>query len=138
MCRYARLRCEVIELQEELKSLTESQREGGTAGLTLQVGSCRPISWLPTVQVSNLGRRFAACELVDKAGPEQGMGKEQEGAMEQLLSEIQGLGKRAGVGGVGDTSEGLYQVYLAGGGARPSIELAAVEARVVVLERALW
>ena len=66
------------------------------------------------------------------------MGKEQEGAMEQLLSEIQGLGKRAGVGGVGDTSKGLYQVYLAGGGARPSIELAAVEARVVVLERALW
>ena len=49
VCRYARLRCEVTELQEELESMTESQREGGTAGLTLQVGSCRPSSWLLTV-----------------------------------------------------------------------------------------
>ena len=83
---------------------------------------------------------MAACELADKAGPEQGVGKEQEGATERLLRprEIQGLGMAAGGGCGGDISEGLYQVYLAGGGARPSIELAAVEARVVVLERALW
>ena len=75
----------MTELQE---SLTESQREGGTAGLTLQVGCSRPSSWLLAVQVSDLGRRLAACELADKAGPEQGVGREQEGATERLLREI--------------------------------------------------
>ena len=80
---------------------------------------------------------MAACELADKAGPEQGVGKEKEGATERLLREIQGLGKGAGGGGGAVSSEGLYQVYLGGGGARPSIELAAVEARVAALERAL-
>ena len=59
---------------------------------------------------------MAACELADKAGPEQGVGKEKEGATERLLREIQGLGKGAGIGGGCDTSEGLYQVYLGGAG----------------------
>ena len=73
---------------------------------------------------------MAACELADKAGSEQGVGKEQEGATERLLREVQRLGKGAGIGGGHNTSEGLYQVYLGGGGVRPIIELAAVEARV--------
>ena len=58
----------MTKLQEELESMTESQREGGTACLSLQVGSC----WLPTVQVSDLGSRLAASKLADRAGLEQG------------------------------------------------------------------
>ena len=100
----------MTELQEELESMTESQREGGTVCLSLQVGSC----WLPTVQVSDLGSSLAACKLADRAGPEQGVGKEQEGATERLLREVQRLGKGAGIGR--NTSEGLYQVYLGGAG----------------------
>ena len=68
------------------------------------------------MQVSNLGRRFAACELVDKAGPEQGMGKEQEGAMEQLLSEIQGLGKRAESGAWGTLARACTRCTWPGAG----------------------
>ena len=44
------------------------------------------------------------------------MGKEQEGATERLLREVQRLGKGAGIGGGRNTSEGLYQVYLGGAG----------------------
>ena len=69
------------------------------------MGSCRHGSWLPSVQVSDLGRRLAAGELANKTGLEQGVGKEQEGATERLLREIQGLVK--GAGGGGETSEGL-------------------------------
>ena len=111
--RYARLRCEVAELQEELESLTESQREGKEAGLS--------------VQVTDLGRRLADCHLEEGATPGG------EGAVERVLRGLQGLST-----GAGDvkTSPGPYQLYL-GREERPSLDLAAVEARLAALERSL-
>ena len=54
------------------------------------------------------------------------MGKEQEGATERLLQEIQSLVKGAG--------GGATLARACGGGAGPSIELAAVEATVAASE----
>ena len=67
----------------------DGEPEGGRHGCPQPAGwVLRPSSWLLTVQVSDLGRRLAACELADKAGSEQGVGKEQEGTTERLLREI--------------------------------------------------
>ena len=113
--RYTRLRCEVAELSEELDAMTESSREGDVAGLSLQV--------------ADLGRRLAECDVVEKAGEPAAAGE----AKDKLIRDIEALLKKPGA--TESATPGLYQLYLGGQAQRPAVDLASVEARVAALER---
>ena len=113
--RYTRLRCDVAELAGELEAMTESAREGEVAGLSLQV--------------TDLGRRLAECDVMEKAGEPAAAAE----AKDQLVRDIEALQKKPGAAAGG--TQGLYQLYLGGQAQRPAVDLASMEARLAALER---
>jgi len=121
--KYARLQCEVAELAEELDAMTESAREGHVTGLA--------------VQVTDLARRLAECELTDKAGVKTSVSETETDVTKRLMKDIDTL-RKAGAGGDANIDKGgLYQLYLGAPTNRPSLDIAAVEARLTALERAV-
>jgi len=121
--KYSRLRCEAGELAEELDAMTESQREGHVAGLS--------------VQVSDLKRRLDECELTDKTGSRTSTELESD-LTKRLLRDIESLGKiTKDHGDASQTNTGLYQLYIGNSVARPSIEMAVVEERLTALEQSI-
>jgi len=108
--RYARLICEVAELEEELDGVAESQKETGSmAGLNLQVMGLRS-------QLEN-------CQLEEQTGHQ---------AVEQLTRDIQGI--KAGQLGGEEEKKAVYQLYLSQM-ERPSVDLAVVDNRLAQLEK---
>ena len=113
--KFARLRCEVGELVEELDGLTESVREAGQMeGLNLQV--------------KDLSRQLENCQVEGKEG---GSG-ENKVTVEMLSKQIQEMqgGKEVKTGVDG----GVYQLYLAKGD-KASLDISTVDGRMAALEK---
>jgi len=92
-----------------------------------------------SVQVTDLARRLAECELTDKAGVKTSATETETDVTKRLLKDIDTL-RKAGAGAGGDTNldrDGLYQLYLGAPTNRPSLDIAAVEARLTALEHAV-
>lgn len=101
--RFARLRCEVTELTEELDSLTESAREGSLVGLHSQV--------------AQLGQQLEGCQLLVQVGTTAaGPGAQLAGQkviLDQLSAQIRDIAQLAG--GKPGTTAGSFELYVRGG-----------------------
>jgi len=114
--KFARLRCEVGELADELDSLTESVRESGhMEGLNLQV--------------KDLSRQLESCQ-VDGNNVS---GADNKVTVEQLSKQINDIqaGKKDGGKAV---DGGVYQIYLSAG-EKASLDISTVDGRLAALEK---
>jgi len=114
--KFARLRCEVGELADELDSLTESVRESGhMEGLNLQV--------------KDLSRQLESCQVDGNNGS----GADNKVTVEQLSKQINDIqaGKKEGGKAV---DGGVYQLYLSAG-EKASLDISTVDGRLAALEK---
>eukprot|EP00090_Calanus_glacialis_P034641 TRINITY_DN583_c0_g1_i1.p1 TRINITY_DN583_c0_g1~~TRINITY_DN583_c0_g1_i1.p1 ORF type:complete len:350 (+),score=167.73 TRINITY_DN583_c0_g1_i1:57-1106(+) len=113
--KFARLRCEVGELAEELDSLTESVRESGHMdGLNMQV--------------RNLSRQLESCQV---EGTEGGS-SDSKVTVEMLSKQIQDM--QGGTQDKKDSAGGVYELYLATG-EKVSLDISTVDGRLAALEK---
>jgi len=113
--KFARLRCEVGELTDELDSLTESTRESGhMEGLNMQV--------------KDLSRQLENCEV---DGNDEGRANSKV-TLEMLSKQIKDMqgGKEDSIVSDG----GVYQLYLASG-EKASLDISTVDGRLAALEK---
>jgi len=112
--KFARLRCEVGELADELNSLTESVRESGhMEGLN--------------IQVQDLSRQLESCQVEGS-----GEGVDSKVTVEMLSKQIQDMqGGREGIKG---EEGGVYQLYLSAG-EKASLDISSVDGRLAALEK---
>jgi len=113
--KFARLRCEVGELADELNSLTESVRESGhMEGLN--------------IQVQDLSRQLESCQV---EGSGQG-GVDNKVTVEMLSKQIQDM--QCGSEGIKAEDGGVYQLYLSAGD-KASLDISSVDGRLAALEK---
>jgi len=113
--KFARLRCEVGELADELDSLTESVRESGhTEGLNMQV--------------QDLSRQLENCQLEGHDGGSDN----NKVTVEMLSKQIQDM--QTGKDGSKDLDEGVYQLYISASG-KASLDISSVDGRLAALEK---
>lgn len=112
--KFARLRCEVGELADELNSLTESVRESGhMEGLNMQV--------------QDLSRQLESCQVEGSGG-----GVDSKVTVEMLSKQIQDM--QGGSEGVKGEEGGVYQLYLSAG-EKASLDISSVDGRLAALEK---
>ena len=111
--KFARLRCEVGELADELDSLTESVRESGhTEGLNMQV--------------QDLSRQLENCQLEGHGGGSDKV------TVEMLSKQIQDMHMRKN--GSKDQDKGVYQLYISASD-KASHDISTVDGRLAALEK---
>jgi len=112
--KFARLRCEVGELADELNSLTESVRESGhMEGLNMQV--------------QDLSRQLESCQVEGSGG-----GVDSKVTVEMLSKQIQDM--QGGSEGIKGEEGGVYQLYLSAG-EKASLDISSVDGRLAALEK---
>lgn len=113
--KFARLRCEVGELAEELDSMTESVRETGhMEGLNMQV--------------RDLSRQLESCQVEGKEGGS----SDNKVTAEMLSKQIQDM--QGGTQDKKDSTGGVYELYLATG-EKVSLDISTVDGRLAALEK---